>query len=172
MLRRVRLFVATSLDGYIAGPGESLDWLFTDDGYGYDEFIASVDTLAMGRRTFETVLGLGEWPYEGKRAWVFTRRAGAPTDPRVTFTSLPPGQWLAERMSEEGRDVWIVGGGELIRGFLDAYLVDEIAVAIHPVVLGGGVPLIPPGTHRHALRLTGHRAYPSGLVMNTYVVQR
>ncbi|HTR97188.1 MAG TPA: dihydrofolate reductase family protein [Candidatus Acidoferrales bacterium] len=171
MLRRVRLFLATSLDGYIAGPGDTLDWLFTDDGYGYDEFIEQIDTLAMGRRTFETVVALGEWPYEGKQAWVWTRRGGADT-PRARFTAQPPGEWLAERMREEGRDIWIVGGSELIRGFLDAYLVDEIAVAIHPVVLGGGVPLVPAGTRRHALRLTGHRAYPSGLVMNTYVVQR
>ena len=78
MLRRVRLFIATSLDGHIAGPGGSLDWLFTDDDYGYDAFIAGVDTLAMGRRTFETVLALDEWPYEGKATWVFSRAANPP----------------------------------------------------------------------------------------------
>jgi len=172
MLRRVRLFIATSLDGYIAGPGGSLAWLFTDDDYGYDAFIAGVDTLAMGRRTFETVLALGTWPYEDKATWVFSRAANPPLDPRVRFTSATPAEWVGERTDEDGSDLWVVGGGELIRGFLDAYLVDEIAVAIHPVVLGGGTPLFPPGTHRHALRLTSHRAYPSGLAMHTYTVLR
>ena len=68
-------------------------------------------------------------------------------------------------------DPVIVGGGELIRGFLDEFLVDEITVAVHPVVLGGGIPFIPPGTHRHTLRLVSQRAWPSGLVQLTYVVQ-
>jgi dihydrofolate reductase len=172
MLRRVRLFIASSLDGYIAGPGNAMDWLFTDEDYGYDTFIEDVDVLAMGRRTFEAVLAFGSWPYDGKRTFVFSRAADPPHDPRVEFTSLSPPAWLDARMAEDGQGVWIVGGGELIRGFLDAYLVDEISVAVHPVILGGGTPLIPPGTHRHTLRLRSSRAYPSGLVMNTYAVQR
>jgi dihydrofolate reductase len=172
MLRRVRLFIAMSLDGYIAGPGHALDWLFTDEDYGYDEFIASVDTLAMGRRTFEAVLGLGDWPYDGLRTHVFSRSTNPPLDPRVTYTSSTPSAWVEERFAEEGRDLWVVGGGELIHSFLDEYLVDEIAVAIHPILLGGGIPLIPSGSRRHSLRLTGHRAFGSGLVMNTYAVQR
>jgi dihydrofolate reductase len=183
-MRRVRLFIASSLDGYIAGPNESLDWLFTDEDYGYDEFIEQVDVLAMGRRTFETVLGLGEWPYAGKRAFVFSRSENPPLDPRVTYTSQTPGEWLAERYAElagnrsgaggaeSAKDVWLIGGGELIRGFLDEFLVDELIVAVHPVVLGGGIPLIPAGTHRHRLRLVSHKAFDSGLVQLHYVVQR
>jgi dihydrofolate reductase len=172
MLRRVRLFIATSLDGYIAGPNDALDWLFTDEDYGYDEFIEDVDTLAMGRRTFETVLGIGDWPYDGKRTYVFSRGASPPLDPRVVYTSQTPMEWVTSRCAEDGKSLWVVGGGQLIRAFLDAYLVDEIAIAVHPVILGGGVPLVPEGTHRHALRLVNHRAYRSGLVMNTYAVQR
>ncbi len=170
-MRRVRLFIATSLDGYIAGPNESLDWLFTDEDYGYDEFIENVDVLAMGRKTFETVLGLGEWPYAGKRTYVFSRGGSPPLDPRASYTSQSPSEWVTARLAEEGKDLWVVGGGELIRGFLDEFLVDEITVAVHPVVLGGGIPFIPPGTHRHTLRLVSQRAWPSGLVQLTYVVQ-
>lgn len=170
-MRRVRLFIATSLDGYIAGPNESLDWLFTDEDYGYDAFIEGVDVLAMGRKTFENVLQLGEWPYDGKRTFVFSRSANPPLDPRVTYTSLSPAEWLTQRSAEAGQDLWVVGGGELIGAFLDAFLVDEITVAMHPVVLGGGIPFIPAGTHRHALRLVSQRAWPSGLVQLTYVVQ-
>ena len=171
MPRRVRLYIATSLDGYIAGPGDALDWLFTDQDYGYDEFIGQVDAIAMGRRTYDIVRGFDEWPYEGKHAWVFTRTDGHEPDPRVTFTSASPAAWLVERFTEGGGDLWLMGGGELARDFLDAHLVDEISVAVHPVILGGGVPLIPPGTHRRTLRLAHSRAWNSGLVMNTYVVQ-
>lgn len=171
MSRRVRLYVATSLDGYIAGPDEALDWLFTDGDYGYDAFLASVDTLAMGRRTFETVLDLGDWPYDGLETWVFSRRENLPLDPRGRYTSAEPAAWLAEIAARPGRDIWLVGGGELVRSFMDARLVDEITLCIHPVVLGGGVPLFPAGMHRHKLRLTAQSFYGSGLVQVTYVVQ-
>jgi dihydrofolate reductase len=171
MSRKVRLYIATSLDGYIAGPGESLDWLFSDSDYGYDEFIAAVDTLAMGRRTYEVVRSLGEWPYEGLATTVFTRRERMPHDPHVDFTARSPEDWLHEVDKIPGKDVWVVGGGELIRGFLDALLVDEMTISVHPVVLGGGTPLFPPGARRHKLRLASVHSYPSGLVSSTYVVQ-
>lgn len=171
MSRRVRLFIATSLDGYIAGPGDALDWLFGDADYGYDAFIAGIDTLAMGRRTYEVIRDLGEWPYDGLAAWVFTRRERMPHDGRVGFTAKAPADWLHDVESAPGKDVWLVGGGELIRDFLDARLVDEMTLAVHPVVLGGGTPLFPPGSPRHKLRLAHVHSYPSGLVSSTYVVQ-
>jgi dihydrofolate reductase len=171
MSRRVRLFIATSLDGYIAGPDGSLDWLFGDADYGYDEFIAGIDTLAMGRRTYEVVKALGEWPYEGLATTVFTRQERMPHDPNVTFTARPPQDWLHEVEPVPGKDVWVVGGGELIRDFMNARLVDEVTLAVHPFVLGGGTPLFPPGSPRHKLRLAHVHSYPSGLVSSTYVVQ-
>lgn len=171
MSRRVRLFIATSLDGYIAGPGESLDWLFGDADYGYDAFIAEVDTLAMGRRTYEVVRGFSEWPYEGLATWVFTRAEHPAHDGNVHFTAEAPADWLHRIESTPGKDVWVVGGGQLIRGFLDARLVDEMTIAVHPIVLGGGTPLFPAGSPRHKLRLAHVHSYPSGLVSSTYVVQ-
>ena len=171
MSRKVRLFIATSLDGYIAGPGESLDWLFSDADYGYDAFIAEVDTLAMGRRTYDVVRGFGEWPYSGLATWVFTRSERPPHDGNVHFTAESPDEWLRRIEATPGRDVWVVGGGELIRDFLNARLVDEMTIAVHPIVLGGGIPLFPPGSPRHKLRLAHVHSYPSGLVSSTYVVQ-
>ncbi len=171
-MRRVHLFIATSLDGYIAGPHHALDWLFTDEDYGYDAFIESIGVLAMGRRTFETVLALGEWPYPGKRTYVFSRAENPPLDPRVTFTSQSPAEWVAARQAEDGGDIWLVGGGELIRDFLDAFVVDDITISVHPVLLGGGIPLLPDGTHRHTLRLLETTSHDSGLVQMRYVVQR
>ena len=171
MSRRVLLFIATSLDGYIAGPGGSLDWLFTDEDYGYDAFIEGVDTLAMGRHTFETVMNFGEWPYPGLDTWVFSRMQNPPLDPRVRYTSAAPADWLDSVSREPGKNIWIVGGGELIRSFLDARLVDEVTVSVHPLVLGSGTPLFPPGSKRHKLRLLEQRRYDSGLAQLTYVVQ-
>jgi len=171
MGRKVRLFIATSLDGYIAGPGGSLDWLYGDDDYGYDAFLAQVDTLAMGRRTFESVLNYGDWPYEGLETWVFSRRANPPLDPRGRYTSATPQAWTAERMRGEGKDIWVVGGGEMIRSFLDARLVDEMTLSVHPIVLGAGTPLFPAGSRHHKLRLLAVRRYDSGLAQLTYVVQ-
>ena len=105
MSRRVRLFIATSLDGHIAGPDGSLDWLFADDDYGYDAFIAGVDTLAMGRRTYEVVKSLGEWPYDGQASWVFTRQDRPAHDGRVHFTSKAPADWLHDIEALPGKDV-------------------------------------------------------------------
>ena len=171
MSRKVRLFIATSLDGHIAGPGGSLDWLFADDDYGYDAFIAEVDTLAMGRKTYEVVKSLGDWPYDAQISWVFTRQERPARDPHVNFTSKSPADWLHEIELLPGKDIWVVGGGELIRDFLDARLVDEMTIAVHPVVLGGGTPLFPQGSPRHKLRLAHVHSYPSGLVSSTYMVQ-
>ena len=187
------VFIAISADGFIARPDGAIDWLAAverkGEDYGYQKFFDTVDVLVTGRNTYDVVAGFEAWPYAGKRAFVFSRSENPPLDPRVTYTSQTPGEWLAERYAElvdnrsasgapgaggaePAKDVWLVGGGELIRGFLDELLVDELIVAVHPVVLGGGIPLIPAGTHRHRLRLVSQKAFDSGLVQLHYVVQR
>lgn len=167
--RRVRLFIAASLDGYIAGPKGGIDWLFHDQDYGYEAFLASVDTVLMGRRSYEASLGLGAWPRR-LGLWVFTRNPGAFDNPRFHFTAEPPARVVARIRRAKGADLWLLGGGELVGAFLDAGLLDEIVVAIHPIVLGRGLPLFPAGTRRTALRLTASRGYDSGLVLLTYRV--
>lgn len=170
--RRVRLFIAASLDGCIAGPHGEIDWLFHDQDYGYTEFARSVDTVLMGRRSYEASLAFEPWPYPDMAAWVFTRAAQPPEDERVTFTARPPAEVVATIRKRPGKDLWLLGGGELVRAFLDDGLVDEIAVAVHPLVLGRGLPLFPEGARGTALRLVDSRAYDSGLVMLTYDVAR
>jgi dihydrofolate reductase len=151
-------YTATSLDGFIADPDNSLEWLFSrnreEDGpLNYGDFIAQVGALAMGSTTYEWILdhefagkdpAEWKWPYEIP-GWVFTHRqlpivSGAP----IEFTSADVAA-VHEEMSDAARDwnVWIVGGGDLAGQFADAGLLDEVIVSIAPVTLGGGAPLLP-----------------------------
>jgi dihydrofolate reductase len=146
-----RYYTATTLDGYIADPDNSLEWLFTrrqeDDGpQNYGAFIAGIGAIAMGATTYEWILDheSGRWPY-AVPSWVFThRQLPVVPDAQVTFTSagIPS---VHEELVEAagGRDVWIVGGGDLAGQFADAGLLDEVIVMIAPVTLGGGAPLLP-----------------------------
>lgn len=171
MQRRIKLFIATSLDGYIAGPNGEIDWLFSDQDYSYSEFIAGIDTIIMGRRSYETALTFDEWRYTGLRAYVFSHDKDHAPDPRVTFVNRPVVDLVSEIRRTAGKDIWLLGGGELIRSFLDAGLVDDVTIAIHPVFLGAGIPLIPVGTRQTAMRLMGERRYDTGLLLITYTVQ-
>ena len=168
-MRRLRYQVATSLDGYIAGPGGDLSWLFHDADYGYTPFYARVDTVLMGRRTYESALSFPEWPYPGRKAIVFTRRGERViASPDTVATSRSPAEIVGELRAREGRMLWLVGGGELVRACLDAGLIDDLVVSMHPLILGGGTPLCPQGTRRTELVLTAERRYPSGLVQLVY----
>jgi dihydrofolate reductase len=142
-------YTATTVDGFIADPDHSLSWLFTrrrDEGgpLDYGEFMAQVGALAMGSTTYEWILDYGDWPYDVP-CWVFTHRElRVVPEARIEFTS---GDVTAvhERMVEAagGRNVWIVGGGDLAGQFADAGLLDEVLVTIAPVTLGAGAPLLP-----------------------------
>ena len=141
-------YTATSLDGYIADERHSLEWLFKqqqDRGgpLNYDAFFADVGALALGSTTYEWVLEHeGKWPYE-LPSWVFTHRTLEPAA-GVTFTSGDVADVHAELAAAAGgRNVWIVGGGDLAGQFADAGLLDEVIVYIAPVMLGAGAPLLP-----------------------------
>ncbi len=149
-MTRTTFYTATSLDGFIAGPGQSLDWLFTrkqdDDGpLNYDAFIADIGSIAMGRTTYEWVLNheKGKWPYDIP-AWVFTHQELATVEGDVRFTQDDVATVHADMVEAAGdKDVWMVGGGDLAGQFADAGLLDEIIVYIAPVFLGAGAPLFP-----------------------------
>ena len=151
-------YTATSLDGFIADPANSLDWLFTrrreDDGpMNYDDFIAGIGALAMGSTTYEWLLdhefsgkdpAEWKWPYDIP-CWVFThRQLPVVPDARVEFTTAEIPTVHREMTAAAGdQNVWIVGGGDLAGQFADAGLLDEVIVSIAPVTLGGGAPLLP-----------------------------
>ena len=159
---RCSVFIATSLDGFIAREDGSLDWLELaagdPDDHGYSELMASVDTLVVGRGTYDTALGFPEWPYGGKRVVVMTHRAVEPRHGTEAFAGTP--RELLAKLAD-ARHVY-VDGGNVIRQFLDAGLIDDITLSLLPIVLGAGIPLF--GGREHRFKLEGHQAWPSGLV--------
>ena len=167
---RCSAFIATSLDGYIAGPGGSLDWLKIverpGEDYGFAAFLGAVDALVLGRNTYDAVLSMGSWPYAGKRCAVLTHRPAAPRHGEM-FLQGEPHEVLAGLGREGVRHVY-VDGGAVIREFLDAGLLDHLTLSILPVVLGGGIPLFASGGQERRLHLEGARTWPSGLVQLRY----
>jgi dihydrofolate reductase len=169
----ISVFVGTSVDGFIARPGGELDFLPAGGGepHGYDEFIAGIDAIVMGRNTFETVLGFGEWPYGERRVVVLS---GRPLD----LSSLPgtveqmsgePASIVA-RLAASGAQNLYVDGGVTIQGFLRANLVDRLIVTRVPVLIGQGIPLFGSLPHDIRLRHVATRSFPSGLVQSEYDV--
>lgn len=162
------VFIAVSLDGFIARPDGGLDWLdpFHGEEHGYDAFFAGVDALVIGRGTYDTVVGFPEWPYGKKRLIVCTSR---PADPHHGEEMWPgPPRALAERLAREGVRRVYLDGGALIRSFLREGLVDEMTINVVPVILGSGIPLFAGGLPEVPLRMVESKSFPSGLVQTRY----
>jgi dihydrofolate reductase len=168
-MRKIKLFIACSLDGFIAGPNGEIDWLFTDGDYGYSDFYKSIDSTLNGYKTYEKTLEFGEFPYKGKKNYVFTRQPGRQGGARVQFITTDPAAFTRQLKAQPGKDVFLVGGGEIIRLLYAERLIDEYCIAFHPVILGAGIPLFSNLAGRQPLRLTDCKSYPSGLVQVTYV---
>ena len=166
-MRKVILFIASSLDGYIARENGGIDWLFSDADYGYSEFYSSIDTVIVGRKTYDQSLGFEEYPYKGKKVYVFTRdkRAG---DRYVDFVSSDLAGLVRKLKQLEGKDIWLVGGSDIVSILLNAGLVDRIILSIHPIVLGRGIPLFKGLTQEIQMKLVKTLSYPSGLAQLHY----
>jgi dihydrofolate reductase len=167
-MRRVRYQVAASLDGYIAGSQGEYDWIVPDPEIDFAALFAQFDTFLMGRRTF-AALPAGDVP-RGK-VIVFSRTLRPEDHPGVTIVAGNERETVDALRKEPGKDIWLFGGGELFRSFLDAGLVDTVEIAVIPVLLGGGVPLLPPPAERTSLKLTDRKVYEtSGIVLLQYDV--
>ncbi|HEX9165142.1 MAG TPA: dihydrofolate reductase family protein [Gemmatimonadales bacterium] len=167
-MRPVRYNVAASLDGYIAGPNGEYDWIPEDPTVDFAAIFADVDTILVGRRSYEAMQG-GPSFFTGKmRGYVFSSTLRQADCPGVTVVSGDAASTVAALRAEPGKgEIWLFGGGELFRALLDAGQVDRVEVTIVPVLLGAGVPLVPPGL-RAGLRLLDTKVYPSGMVTLRY----
>ena len=172
-MRRIRYVVAASLDGYIAGPNGEADWIIMDPEIDFRALWEQFDTLLMGRRTFEPMAraGKGGGGMPGMKVLVFSRTLRQADHPKVTILGDGWEETVAALRAGEGKDIWLFGGGSLFRTLLGAGLVDTVEVGIIPVLLGGGIPLLPPPARQTGLTLTGHRVYGTGIVMLEYAVQ-
>ncbi len=169
---RTILYIASSLDGYIARANGNIDWLSVVDSegtdYGYAEFYAGVDVIAMGSRTYEQVLNFGEWPYPGRQVFVFTRRLLERATPDVDLTDQRPSEFV-HNLDEAGfHTLWLAGGGDLVASFMQDRLVDEYIISIVPAVLGSGIPLFKSPFPRRHLQFVKSTNYPDGLVQLHY----
>ena len=176
---KASVYIATSVDGFIARPNGDIDWLaVADEGgetedYGYQEFIETVDHLVMGRNSFEKVLSFGTWPYNGTQVVVLSSRplpipedlAGA-----VEWMSGAPAE-VHRRLAERGAKHLYIDGGKTIQGFLAAGLIDELVITKIPVLIGDGLPLFGSLPHDVHLRHLGTKTYANGLVQSRYAVQ-
>jgi dihydrofolate reductase len=174
----ISVFVGTSVDGFIARPNGTFDFLDEGGGepHGYEEFIATVDTLVIGRNTFEIVLAFPEWPYGKKRVVVlsskpidFSKVRSGPVEHQVEQMSGSPSDIVA-RLAATGAHHLYVDGGITIQRFLEAGLVHRLVVTRVPVLIGQGIPLFGPLTRDLRLQHVATRHYPTGLVQSEYTI--
>lgn len=174
-LRKVIVHIAASADGYIARPDGDLDWLTSrpapEGFYGMNDFMKSIDTTVYGRKTYEVALRLGA-KFDKDRSIVFSRHAPPKDAPSgVEFVNEPIGPFVSRLREQPGKDIWLMGGGDLIASFLDEQAIDEFVISVVPVFIGEGIPLIA-RRHRHVpLQLRSVEEFEDGLVQLHYRVQ-
>ena len=171
-MRKVILGLAVSLDSYIEGPNGEYDWCFTDQDYGMKEFFKRIDAMFIGRKSYELMQSIGDESVPGMpklKEYVFS----------TTMKDVKPGaEIIRENMEEEvkkiknqpGKDIWLFGGASLTSSLLNAGLIDEIGMAVHPILLGSGKPLFSNIQKRIPLKLADSKTYNTGLVYLTYEV--
>jgi dihydrofolate reductase len=169
-MRPLLLNLAVSLDGFIEGPNGEVDWCLFDQDYGLTPFLERCDAVLMGRKSYEAMLSFGPDPWPEKRKYIFSRTlsTSAPNTERVSGDLATE---VARIKQGPGKAIWLYGGADVIGQCLNAGLVDELCISIHPLLLGGGLPLYSK-LPRTALRLLDSVTYDTGLVQVTYAVVR
>ena len=168
---RFRIFIAQSLDGYIARPDGAIDWLRPYDGvdYGYETFLGEIGTVVMGRKSYELTRSFGEWPYVSARCLVVTSQRLDDAPPNVTRVGADFERLATALRGSGGKDVWVMGGAMTINAFLEVQAIDRIDLFMIPTMLGYGVPLFSGGRPETLLKLAGTQTYDKGLARQSYV---
>ena len=167
-MKKIILNIAISLDGLIEGPNGEYDWCFTDQDYGMTEFLNQIDTIFYGRKSYEMMMSAtedGKNPFGNKQSIVFSRTL--PTSDEYTVISNNVKDEVTSMKSLEGKNIWLFGGAELTNSLLEARLVDELMLAVHPIVLGKGKAMFNL-RQRKSLTLLDAKTYSSGLVSLHY----
>jgi dihydrofolate reductase len=168
-MRKIILEVAVSLDGFIEGPKGEYDWCFMDQDYGLSDFFKKVDALFMGRKSYEMMQGMGEAPpgFPKLKEYVFSTTLDKVKDGVILIKSNIREE-VEKIKTEKGKDIWLFGGAGLTASLMNLKLVDEISLAVHPVLLGAGKSLFNELTDRIKLKLVDTKTYSTGLVSLTY----
>lgn len=169
-MRKVVLGLGISLDGYIARPNGAVDYLFMPKDYSMTPFFATVDTAVMGRKTLEVALQMGGGGFNSAPMayYVFSRSLAPGTRDGLIYTDKSPASIVSRLRKQSGKDIWLMGGGELVRDFLKADLVDELHIGVIPVLLGEGIPLFPPGFPQRDFSLLENKTYSKGMIALKY----
>lgn len=174
-MRKIKLYIAISLDGYIARPDGELDWLLkypmpTGTEYGYKDFTDSIDTIIMGNSTYQEIITMNvDWPYKDTSTYVLTRyKTNLLPKENVTYLSDNVIDAIRRLKQQEGKDIWLMGGGQVVTLLLNQDLVDEMQISYVPVILGEGIPLFPNKPKESKWELTGNTAYDSGIIKVDY----
>jgi dihydrofolate reductase len=170
--RKVILYIATSLDGYIARENGSLDWLFAIDGdgdNGFSEFYQTIDTIIMGRATFDHLMTLvEEYPHSDKETYIFSRQEKAQAE-NIKFVNEDVSHFTQKLKQQDGTDIWLVGGANLLDEFIIKNLVDEMIITIAPLILGNGIPLFKKNNLELNLSLKESKHYGQ-FIQNHYIM--
>jgi dihydrofolate reductase len=168
------LYIATSLDSFIATSDGSYDWLpqieTEGEDYGYQHFFNSIDAVLMGSKTYEQILQNNQdWPYEHKPTWVFSQRQLKTPYSHVQITSYSPKQVVSELANHGIKRAWLVGGAALTAAFQEEQLISKYMIFICPIILGSGIPLFTESHPREILNLVDTKSHPGGVVELIYV---
>ncbi|WP_432664947.1 dihydrofolate reductase family protein [Wukongibacter baidiensis] len=171
MSRKVILYIAMSLDGYIARKNGDVDWLDGDGSdsngdSGYEEFYSSIDTVIMGRKTYDQILTFGEYPYKGTKGYVYTSEQ-RDNNENVVFTDEKVEELIKKLREKDGKDIWLIGGAGVIDDFIKKDLIDEYFITIIPCILGEGISLFKEYNPEVKLKLLKHKAI-NGMAMLHY----
>jgi dihydrofolate reductase len=169
-MRKIVLGLGISLDGYIARPDGAVDFLFMPKDYSMTPFFATIDTAIMGRKTLDAGLKMsgGSMPSYRMAMYVFSHSQPPGEREGWTFVNQSPAAFVAKLRKRRGKDIWLMGGGELARDFLKADLVDELYLGVVPVLLGEGIPLFPSGFPQRNFSLIENKTFSKGLIALKY----